>query len=78
MPRYYFNVRDSVELPDEIGTELPGLDAVRDMAVKAAGEAIRELGGRFWDAEEWQMVVTDENGREVLILTFSGSMRSTV
>ena len=74
MPRYFFNVHDGVAVPDESGTELPDTLAVRVAAVKAAGEAIRDLGDKFWQLEDWQLVVTDEQGRQILTLNFSGSI----
>lgn len=75
MPRYFFNVRDSVEMPDEHGVELPNDDAARDAAVVASAEAIRDLGARFWDHETWHMIVTDERGAVVAQLDFSGRAR---
>ncbi len=74
MPRYFFNVRDGKDIPDLVGTELPGIDAVRTVAIQAAGEAIIDLGTEFWGAHKWQMIVTDENGHEVLTLNFSGAL----
>jgi hypothetical protein len=71
MPRYYFHVRDGREFRDEEGHELEGLDEAREQAVIAAGEAIRDLGKRFWAGEEWHMDVTDESGVSVCSLTFS-------
>lgn len=73
MPRFFFNVRDGVDLIDEVGTELPDMMAVRSTAVLAAGEAISELGQKFWESKDWRLVVTDENGKQVLTLDFSGN-----
>lgn len=75
MPRYFFNVRDSVEVPDEHGVELQDDDAARDVAVVASAEAIRDLGARFWDHETWRMIVTDQQGAVVAQLDFSGWVR---
>jgi hypothetical protein len=76
MARYFFNVYDGLDLPDDTGTELPDIAAVRAAAVRAAGEAIRDLGDRFWRIKEWRLDVTDDQGRQVLSLNFSGSMNS--
>jgi hypothetical protein len=56
---------------DTDGTELAGLSDAREQAVIAAGEAIRDLGGRFWAGEVWEMNVTDEQGTTVCALTFA-------
>lgn len=70
MPRYFFHVRDSGEFTDDDGTELAGLAEVRVQAVIAAGEAIKDLGERFWRTEEWHMRVTNEAGETVCQLSF--------
>lgn len=72
MPRFYFHVKDGVDLPDHDGTELPDVEAAKLAAITACGEAIRELGASFWDSDQWQMQVTDESGAEVASLWFSG------
>lgn len=74
MPRYFFHVHDGRDIPDTEGSEISSLDRVRYEAVRTAGELLRE-GGRsdLWSGEQWKMVVTDENGLEVLTLTFSAS-----
>jgi hypothetical protein len=48
MPRYFFHVRDGTSLIDNEGTELSDVAEAREQAVVAAGEAIRDLGARFW------------------------------
>jgi hypothetical protein len=42
MPRYYFHVEDHHTDIDEVGTELPDLEAARSEAVRAAGEILRD------------------------------------
>ena len=76
MPRYFFNVRDGREVPDEVGTELPDMEAVRLQALATSGEMLRESGeNQFWSGTDWSMHVLDENGREVLTLRFSAVAR---
>ncbi len=70
MPRYFFHVRDSAEFIDEEGVELPSLDEVRGQTVVAAGEALKDLGGKFWNGEDWRMWVTDETGATACTLRF--------
>ena len=72
MPRYFFNVHDGIDVPDREGTELPDTKAVRDMAVRSAGEAIKDMGQKFWSHEEWRLDVVDEQENHVLTLRFSG------
>ena len=72
MPRYYFHVRDSRDIPDNEGIELPGPKEARDQAVIACGEALKDLGREFWKSEEWTMTVTDEAGETVCTLNFFG------
>ena len=72
MPRYFFNVHDGRDIPDETGTVLPGPEAARNQAVIAAGEMLKDLDGKFWSASEWRMRVTDEQGATVCTLVFRG------
>ncbi len=71
MQRFFFHVRDSSEMLDEVGTELPGLAEARAEAVTTAGEMLRDSGEQFWNSAEWRMWVTDETGRTVCSLRFS-------
>ena len=73
MPRYYFNVHDGRDIPDEQGIELPGPKEARDQAVIACGEALKDLDGDFWKSQEWTMTVTDETGATVCALKFFGN-----
>jgi hypothetical protein len=71
MPRFYFNYRNgSTIAQDPEGTELPGLEDARAMALESAreliGTAIANGGQTIPDA----VIITDEGGKEVL--TFAG------
>ena len=70
MARYYFHIRDGKDLPDAVGTELPNLAAVRQEAISAAGEMLRDVAS-VWTGEEWRMTVLDDTGAQVLLLRFS-------
>jgi hypothetical protein len=70
MPRYFFNLCDGRDFPDEEGSELDNADSARSEAVVLAGELLRDLGGRFWQGEEWRLHVTDEGGETVCALRF--------
>jgi hypothetical protein len=72
MPRYFFHIHDSRDIPDRDGVDLPDLKAVRGEAIRAAGEMLRDIDGAF-SGEEWTMQVTDEAGRPVHTLRFSAT-----
>jgi hypothetical protein len=63
MPRYFFHIADGIANIDDEGIELADADAARAMAVTHAGEAIRDLGAKFWTSPEWRIWVTDGGGR---------------
>jgi hypothetical protein len=71
VPRYFFHVHDDVDIMDNEGTVLPGPDEARAEAVTAAGEMLRDVGGRFWKSRDWRLWVMDEAGAAVCALTFS-------
>jgi len=62
MPRYFFNVRDGTTVTDENGTMLPDLAAARKVAVRFAGDLLRDLGREPPADEDWKVEVTDEHG----------------
>ena len=44
MPRYYFDYHEpGGVIPDQVGYDLPGMDAARKLALTALGEATRDL-----------------------------------
>jgi hypothetical protein len=59
MPRYYFHIEDDRTEIDQIGTELPDLEAARAEAVRATGEILRNGSARdLWSGKPWRMWVT--------------------
>ena len=56
---------------DEDGVVLAGPDEARAEAVRASGEMLRELGGRFWNSGQWRMWVVDESGDTICAFRFS-------
>jgi uncharacterized protein DUF6894 len=71
MPRYFFDVHDSQELPDIDGVELAGRDEAHSEAFRAAGEMLKTADRKFRAGDDWEMHVTDEAGRTVCRLRFS-------
>ena len=70
MPRYFFHVVDGEFVPDTTGTECETADEVKAVAVRAAGEMIRDQGVQVWKTGRWYMFVTDEQNRTHLKLAF--------
>lgn len=70
MARYFFQVHDGKDYPDEEGLELPSLGAVRERAVRYAGELLMVSGSNFWDGHDWSMDVTDDRGLTLFTLHF--------
>ena len=59
MPRYYFHIEDDRTHIDQIGVELPDLEAARDEAVSAAGQILRNGAAKsLWSGKPWRMWVT--------------------
>lgn len=73
MPRYFFHVHDSADIPDDGGTELADRNAAWGEAIRAGGEMLKDLDGRFNPASEWRMEVSDEAGNPVFTLRFSAT-----
>lgn len=72
MPRYYFHVTEGLAmLPDELGTELPDLAAVRSAAITACGEMLKDIDGQLPRSGEWRMDVTDEAGTRIMTFRFA-------
>ena len=77
MPRYYFDLRNDVDVADEEGRELPDLNSVRDAAVVEAREMIGEsvLLGRI--NLNHRIEVRDESGDTVLVMRFGDAVEVT-
>jgi hypothetical protein len=68
MPRYFFNTVDGRRYPDEDGTDLPDMDAVRRKATLTLAELLKERPSVFWDTGCLRLEVADEAGTIVLII----------
>ena len=75
MPKYYFHIRDGRDHPDREGTELPDDAVAKAEAVIFAGSMLKDIGGKFWDGEDWLVIVVSDEGREVCTLKFSAQTR---
>lgn len=68
MPRYYFHTEDGTSHPDEQGTELPGLDAARAMAIRTLGELLRDAPQTFQADMSLRLIVSDSDGSRLFEL----------
>lgn len=75
MPRYFFNLRDGEDLPDETGVELANEQEARIQAVVLAGGLLKDHpDGAFWDGHSWRVEVTDESQTLLFALNFSATV----
>lgn len=72
MPRYFFHLLGGNPQPDDEGTVFAGPQEARAAAVIAAGEELKDIDGKFWNAPEWRMHVTDEDGATICVLSIQG------
>jgi len=68
MARYFFHVVNNRLYVDGVGTECASADEVKSMAVRAAGEMLRDHGAELWQTRQWFMFVTDAENRTHLKL----------
>jgi hypothetical protein len=72
MARYFFNIKDGLDIIDDVGTECADLSEARTMALSTAGQMIKELGPKFWDEpNDWVMTVTNADGQSQFVLRFA-------
>jgi hypothetical protein len=60
--RFFFNLAGAVHDPDNLGEELPDLQAARIYAVVQASEVIRNRPELVWAGDEVRIEVTDGTG----------------
>jgi hypothetical protein len=59
--RFYFNLAGAAYDPDNVGEELPNMQAARIHSVIHASEVLRERPELVWSGDEVRIDVTDEN-----------------
>jgi hypothetical protein len=75
MPRYFFNIYDGYDVPDQDGMELQDIYVAQAQSIRMSGEILREMAAKSWDGTEWRLEVTDESGTVLFILRFSAEER---
>jgi len=73
VPRYYFNLTSGLPVVDGQGVELPDAAAARREATKYAADLLSRQSGSIRKNAVNDIVVTDEQGKEVLTVTFPAS-----
>lgn len=71
MPRFFFHLYNSVEVPDETGLELPSVASAKEQATQAAraimAEDIRTIGAITLSHH---ILIANEQGLEEFVLPF--------
>jgi hypothetical protein len=69
MARYFFDFRDGEYVQDEIGVEASGYPDIKRIAGQHMADLLRSGHGRSWRGDDWSVVVRNEEGRIILVLT---------
>lgn len=72
MPKYYFHTHGAEPMIDCDGVELADITAARYMAIRTAGEMMRDGEDVFWDTKPWLVTVTDEAGSMLIEIEMHG------
>ncbi|MCP3382142.1 MULTISPECIES: DUF6894 family protein [unclassified Bradyrhizobium] len=60
MPRYFFHVHDGGSVPDDLGVNLPDIDAARSAAIELSCEILSsEVIGPFQEHPSWRIEVSN-------------------
>ena len=68
--RYFFHIHHADRDLDEVGTELPDIDAAQAAAASLAQRLLLDDAERFWSTTTWSLEVKDETGTTVFALRF--------
>ena len=75
MPRYFFHVHDGGSVRDDLGLNLPDIDAARTAAIELSREILRsDLVGPCQPHLSWRIEVSDSpemSSLPLLVLNFS-------
>jgi hypothetical protein len=75
MPKFFFNLNDgSVTLPDDVGRDLPSLDAARHEAIADIVDVMRtdfKLMDKNWAT--WSLCICEEDGNVLVEIPFMRS-----
>ncbi len=77
MPRFFFNTNDDIDLCDDEGMELPDLDAARRVAIRYAGELLKESRSGLGFNETWQLQASDIDHAVLFTIDLKVSMKKS-
>lgn len=69
--RYFFTILDGKLIVDTVGEFCATSEAVRELAIRTAGECLRDIAAHYPSDLEWQLIVTNEDHDTVMRLRFS-------
>jgi hypothetical protein len=72
MPRYFFNVHYGTPSLDAQGEVLPDDKAAWKEATMVAGEMFKDIDGKFQPGRQWNLEVTNEQGKPIYVIRVSG------
>ena len=75
MPRFYFHLRNDLEVDDEEGTEVPDLAAAREFALLNARSIAAENVHQGLLNLRHRIEITDEAGETVGVVTFGDAVK---
>ena len=69
--RYFFTILDGKLIVDTVGELCTSWDDLRAVAIKTAGDCLRDMAAKYPAGLEWQLIVTNEKHDTVLRLRFA-------
>jgi hypothetical protein len=75
MARYFFNVNYGHPHLDTDGEELPDDEAAWREATIIAGELFKDIDGKFQPGRQWQLEVTNEQGKPIYVISVTGEKK---
>ena len=73
MLRFYFHTENGKSFTDDVGTELPDLDAARSEALKVIGQVAADNPADFWAHQTLKLFVADHSGMILVTLELTGA-----
>ncbi|HEY8575831.1 MAG TPA: hypothetical protein VIL88_05775 [Devosia sp.] len=74
MPKYFFHVTADQHCHDINGSECSDDDDAVKQALLAGTEMIRDFGRRSMIGQVWEMLVQDDDGRNIFTLSLKGTV----
>jgi hypothetical protein len=69
--RYFFTILDGKLIVDTEGKYCASWAAMREQAIRTAGECLRDMADKYPRDLEWQLVVTNESNETAMRLRFA-------